>query len=85
MCQVIQNVTLASISALEKKTYDLSPISVLPKEIPSICISSLESFEFSFAPPSCNIVAEIDCIGWEGAVPDFVCDLVAIDIAEQSG
>jgi hypothetical protein len=73
------------VSALKKKTYDLSPIGVLLKEVQSIYINSFESFEFSFAPPSCNIVAEIDCIGWAGAVPDFVSDLVAVNIAKQSG
>jgi hypothetical protein len=63
---------------------------LLLKEVRSICIIYLYSFEFNFAPRSCDIVAhslaqyglhsEIDCVGWEGEERDFVSVLVASDL-----
>ena len=61
------------------------------KEARSLCIASFESFEYLFAPRSCNTVAhsltqyglraESECTGWEGEAPDFLSVLVAGHIA----
>jgi hypothetical protein len=83
------------VLALQTGKYDLSPIGVLLKEVRSICIGSLESFEFMFVSRTCNSVAhslaqfglraESSCTGWEEEAPDFVSALIASDIAEQVG
>ena len=83
------------VTALKTHSHDLSPIGVLLQEIRSNCISSFETFEFRFAPRSCNSVAhslaqyglhaETDCSAWEGSAPVFVSVLVASDVAVQCG
>ena len=88
---ILESDSQVLVKALKKNECDLAPIGVLLKEARSLCIVSFESFEYLFAPRSCNIVAhslaqyglrvESECTGWHGEAPDFLSVLVAGDIA----
>ena len=83
------------VTALQTKERDLAHVGVLLKEARSGCISSFESYTFSFAPRSCNKVAhtlaqhglraDVECEGWEDFAPAFLADLVASELAVHSG
>jgi hypothetical protein len=83
------------VNAVKTRSYDLSVIGVLLKEIRSQCICSFEFFDFCFATRSCNKVAhslaqyglraDSECTGWEGCAPDFISDVVASDAAVRQG
>jgi hypothetical protein len=70
-------------------------IGILLREARSNCISSFDSFEFSFYPRQCNNVAhslaqhgfraEDECVGWADVAPPFVSDMLASDLAVSSG
>lgn len=91
---IFESDSLTLVSALQGRHYDLAPIGVLLKEVRSLCIGSLESFTFQFAPRGCNAVAhslaqyglraESECTGWEGSAPDCISAVVASDIAVDS-
>jgi ribonuclease HI len=83
------------VKALTSTSHELAEIGVLLREIRSSCISSFDSFEFSFCPRRCNKVAhslaqfgyrdESECNGWADHAPPFVSELVASDLAEHYG
>jgi hypothetical protein len=83
------------VNAMKTRSYDLSVIGVLQKEIQSQCIGSFELFDFCFAPHSCNKVAhsleqyglraDTECTSWEGFAPEFISDVVASDVAVRQG
>jgi hypothetical protein len=81
------------VNALQTRSYDLSEIGVLVRDIRSVYIGSFDSYEFSYCPRECNRVAhelaqfgfraEEGCLGWADEAPVFVSELVASDIAAQ--
>jgi ribonuclease HI len=79
------------VNALQTRSYDLSEIGVLVRDIRNVYIGSFDSHEFSYCPRECNRVAhelaqfgfraEEGCLGWADEAPVFVSELVASDIA----
>jgi hypothetical protein len=79
------------MTAIQSKSYDLTDIGILLREVRSNCVGSFEVFEFSFCHKSCNKIAhelaeferlaEEGCLGWANVTPNFVSDLVVSEIA----
>ncbi|KAE8779439.1 hypothetical protein D1007_47530 [Hordeum vulgare] len=83
-CQVL-------VKALHTDEYERAMVGVLLREARSLCHANFESFKFSFCSRDCNKAAHelaaysfragADDLSWIDQAPDFICAMVASDMA----